>query len=319
MNKLYKFSALLLCVVLSLFFSIDIYAQETDPVVKRTPVWEHYWWPCTEVLPNGKLKPVIYKNFRFSLEEEHASGAKEDKFIFSLVNQRMDAGEGTGFIVAPLAEYYGHQVFTSVGLVTQRKNDITNYNDTDFGDEWAECTKRERTGSCITSGDDVDWLWELPASDMTVTLREYDYRSFDTGTTQSDYQPLFEVVKGYPDKNIVYFANAFYHCDFVIKPDPLNNSTYATMSLYLSVPKAAIWYDNNLYYQPDDDMRPTISYEMTDIPHGKEYIIAKKLKASMSMEYLGLPMFSRTDFDIYITPPTDPELIKLARKNGWMD
>lgn len=312
MNKLYKFSALLSCAVLSLFFSVDVYAQETDPIVKRTPVWEHYWWPCTEELPNGKLNPVIYKNFRFSLEEEHASGAKENKLIFTLVNEHWYAGEGLLFIQAPLADYYGHQVFTSAYLENNYKNDIMNNNYTDFGDEWAKLTKRELTGSSITHGDDVGWLWELPAYDMTVTLREYDYRSFDQITTQSDYQPLFEVVKKYPDKNIVYFANTFYRCEFVIK-------LFKYMCLYLSVPKAAIWYDNNLYYQPDDDMRPTISYEMTDIPHGKEYIIAKKLKASMSMEYLGLPMFSRAEYDLYITPPTDPELIKLARENGWMD
>lgn len=319
MNKLYKISALLSCAVLSLFFSMDVYAQETDPIVKRTPVWEHYWWPCTEVLPDGTLNPVIYKNFRFSLEEEHASGAKEDKFILSLVNQRMDAGEGIKFIVAPSRNFMGFQTFTAADLAGVTRNDIIERNYTDFGDEWAKCTKMELIGSSIISGNDMGYfLWEFPVSDVDLTVRENDYRSFDQITTQSDYQPLFEVVKGYPDKNIVYFVNAFYRCDFFIK-HPLYPNYFCNIILYLSVPKAAIWYDNNLYYQPDDEMRPTISYEMTNIPHGKEYIIAKKLKASMSMEYLGLPMFSRTDFDIYITPPTDPELIKLARKNGWMD
>ncbi|MDE6122536.1 MAG: hypothetical protein K2F76_04785 [Duncaniella dubosii] len=312
MNKLYKISALLSCAVLSLFFSMDVYAQETDPIVKRTPVWEHYWWRCED-----PFRPVIFKNFRFSLEEEHASGAKENKPILTFVNGEWVAGEGLLFIAAPNRNYMGHQTFTSAGLIGHQENDITINNFTDFGDKWAECTKRELTGSCTTSGNDVGWLWELPASDMTVTMWEYDYSSFETATTtQSDYQPLFEVAKEHPDKNIVYFANAFYRCDFFIRPV---RYIYAEMSLYLSVPKAAIWYDNNLYYQPDDDMRPTISYEMTDIPHGKEYIIAKKLKASISMEYLGLPMFSRTDYDLYITPPTDPELIKLARENGWMN
>lgn len=300
-----------LCVALAFSMPKSLFAQDDDPIVSITPIWEYYWWPCYL----GTL-PQIFKNIRFSLDYERASGEKERKFIFSHVNTSLEWGEGVQF----KSPFHNNYLITNTVATTNPPHYAAMTESTVVGgDEWTKCNTDERKGDIVISGDELYGYYYFSVPEITSTAYIRSTMTTDNSLKHAyDYGPLYQAIEANPGENYILFNQFRYGGIVAVK---LNDGFRLPffVELGMTVPKVVIWYDRHLYYEPDGDMQPTLIHTLEDIPHGKEYMIAKRLKASMTMDCFGLDKSAKMDLNIYVTPPTDPEKLALARENGWID